>query len=236
MAGEKVLSKLQRTVLILTSGVALLALMVYLVPARELASDLIVKVRNYGVVAPLVYFFLFVVAGVAGFSRTLMTIIAGILFSPVVAFVAVMTGLMTTFIITFVVARYFAAEWVAARLEKIAIAKALMAAVEDQGFRLLVLMRLNPFVPGVVNGYGFGLTSISPRIYFLASLLGTLPLTIVYIYLGWAGGESVLYADAAARDLQTGTLIFGIVFSVILLIGISWYGRRAVAAASKHEP
>lgn len=164
-----------------------------------------------------------------------MTIIAGVLFSPVVAFTVVMLGLMSAFLVTFIMARYFAADWVAARMEKVSTAKALMSAVEKRGFRLLVLMRLNPFVPGVVNGYGFGMTSISLKDYLLASLLGSLPLTAIYIYLGWAGGESVLQSGSATQDVQNGTLIVGVVFSVILLLGISWYGHRAVASARKSE-
>lgn len=213
--------------------VVLIAVVVYLIPARELAVDVINRVQSYGAIAPVAYFFLFATAAIAGISRTLMTIVAGILFSPVVAVVVVMAALMTTFTITFMVARHYAADWVAARLEKIPTAKALLSAVEQHGFRLLVLMRLNPFVPGVVNDYGFGLTSIGPRTYFLASLLGALPLALIYTYLGWAGGQSMLHAGSETQGLQSATLAAGVVLSVILIIAISWYGHRAVAAAGK---
>lgn len=208
--------------------VVLIAVAVYLIPARELAVDVITRVRSYGAIAPVVYFFFFIAAAIAGISRTLLTIVAGILFSPVVAVVVVMAALMATFTITFMVARYFAADWVATRLEKIPTAKALLSAAEEHGFRLLLLMRLNPFVPGVVNDYGFGLTSIRPRTYFSASLLGALPLSIIYTYLGWAGGQSMLHAGSETQGLQSATLIAGVVLSVILIVAISWYGWRRI--------
>lgn len=202
----------------------------YLVPAKEVATDLVGRIRDYGAIAPIVYFFLYLVAGVAGFSRTILTIIAGIVFEPLVAAIVVILATMAVFMCTFLIARYFAADWVAARLRKIPTAKTLISAVEEHGFRLLVLMRLNPFVPGVVNGYGFGMTSIKPLPYLIASMLGSLPLTLIYVYLGYAGGEALLRDGAQPDSLQRGTLLFGIVLSAILLIAISWYGHRAVTS------
>lgn len=216
--------------------VALFFTAIYLIPAKEIAIDLIARIRAHGAIAPVVYFFVYLVAAVSGFSRTVLTIIAGIIFEPLVAFLVVIVSTMVAFMCTFMLARYFAAGWVAARLEKISAAKSLMSAVEKHGFRMLVLMRLNPFVPGIVNGYGFGMTSIRPLPYFVASMVGSLPLILIYIYLGWAGGEALLYAGAEAESLQSGTLVFGVVLSALMLIAISWYGRRAIASANTDAP
>lgn len=225
----------QKTVLVLSLVAAVLATVIYLVPVRDGIEDLVLSVRDLGAIAPVVFFFVFVVAAVAGMSRSMMTVVAGILFSPIVAFTIVILALMLTFMMTYVIARYLAADWVAARLDKVPVAKTLMSAVEQHGFRLLVLMRMNPFVPGVVNGFGFGLTAMNPRSYFLASVLGSLPLTLVYIYLGWVGGESMLRAGTDTQSLQSGTLAVGIIISVMLLTLIGWYGHRALADVRKES-
>ncbi len=209
---------------------AALFAIVHFFSAREIASDLITRIRAYGAIAPVVYFFVYLLAAIAGFPRTVLTIVAGIIFAPVVAFVVVMASIMATFMCTFLIARYFAADWVTARLEKVAVAKQLMAAVDQHGFRMLVLMRLNPFVPGIVNGYGFGLTSIRPLPYFVASVLGQLPLILIYVYLGWAGGEAILHSGAGSDKLRYGTLLFGVALSLLMLIAIGWYGRRMIAS------
>ena len=161
-----------------------------------------------------------------------MTIVAGIVFNPVVAFVVTLVAMMASFMCTFTLARYFLSDWVAARLEKYPTASDLMSAVEDNGFRVLVMMRLNPFVPGFVNGYGFGLTSIKPQTYLLASVIGCMPLTLIYIYIGWAGGEAILRSGGEAEKLQEGTMWFGLGLSVVMLVAIAWYGRRTLAAVA----
>lgn len=203
-----------------------------LIPTRELAIDLIVQIRDSGAMAPIIYVCIFVIAAIAGFSRTVLTIIAGVVFEPAVAIAVVIVSALISFLGTFMLARSFAADWVAARLDKIPSARKLMTAVEENGFRMLMLMRLNPFVPGIVNGYGFGLTSIKLPAYLIASMLGSLPLTLIYVYLGWAGGATMLRPSGEASSLQQGTLLLGAGLSILMLIAITMYGRKTIAAVS----
>lgn len=214
---------------------ALLVVATVVFPAQEVALDLIRQVRGYGTAAPIVYFFIHLAASISGFSRTILTIVAGILFEPVIAFVVVTASMMIAFMVTFTAARYFVADWVQAKLDEAPAARQLMGAVEDNCFRMLVLMRLNPFIPGILNGYGFGLTSINPLTYFIASVIGSLPLNLIYIYLGWAGGAAILQSGGETSSVQSGTVWFGAVVSVVMLIAITWYGRRAIVAAEGKE-
>lgn len=224
-----------KTGLALLLAIAAVAAVVYLLPAKELAIDLITRIRGAGAVAPLLFFFVYVSAAVLGFSRTVLAIVAGIVFNPVVAFAVVLIAMMASFMATYTLARFFLEEWVAARLENIPVARGLMQAVEDNGFRMLVMMRMNPFVPGFVNGYGFGLTSIRPLTYLLGSVIGSIPLTLIYLYLGWAGGEAMLRSGGQSQQLQEGTMLFGIGLSVVMLVAITWYGRRTLAAAESPD-
>ena len=225
------MNKKTRVILtVLVVGAMLVAATIVL-PAREVAMDLIQKVRSFGPVAPIVYFFIHLAASISGFSRTILTIVAGILFEPVVAFTVVTGSMMIAFMATFLAARYFLADWVRTQLDRTPTARQLMGAVEDNCFRMLVLMRLNPFVPGIVNGYGFGLTSIRPLTYFVASVIGSLPLNLIYIYLGWAGGTAILQPGADTGGVQGATMWFGVAVSVAMLGAITWYGRRAMAAS-----
>lgn len=209
-----------------SSVLALIAAAAYLLPARDLATELIGSIRAYGAIAPVVYFFIFVAAAVTGLPRTAVTILAGVVFEPHVAFLVVVASSMASFMLTFLLARRLAADWVNARLEKVPVAAGMMSAVERHGFRMLVLMRLNPFVPGIVNGYGFGMTSMKPMTYFVASVVGSLPLILIYVYLGWAGGETLLHEGVAAGDMPDGLLLFGVTLSAVMLLVIAWYGRK----------
>ena len=209
--------------------ILVVAAALYLVPAKEIAVDLITRIRDAGAVAPVLFFFVYLFAAVVGFSRTVLAIVAGIVFNPVVAFAVLLAAMMVAFMCTYILARYFLADWVAARLEKMPVAKKLLSAVEENSFRMLVMMRMNPFVPGFVNGYGFGLTAIKPLTYWIGSVVGSIPLTLIYVYLGWAGGEAMLRSEGQAQKLQEGTMLFGVGLSVVMLLAIAWYGRRTIA-------
>ena len=208
---------------------AMLIAVVWLVPVREFAADLIIEIRSYGALAPVIYFFIFLVAAVVGLSLAALTVAAGIIFEPVTAFLVVLLSFVTAFLTTFMLSRHLLKDWVSRRLEKWPMAEKCMSAVEAQGFRMLVLMRMNPFIPGFVNGYGFGMTSINFGTYFGASLVGSIPLMLVNLYLGWAGGRAILRGSSENTTMDTGMVLFGIAISVVTLIFFAWYGRRVLA-------
>ncbi len=214
---------------------AALVAVVYFLPAKEIAVDLVRTIRSYGPVAPVVFFMLYIIAAIIGFPRTVLAILAGIIFTPLTAVIVLMVSMMAAFMATFWLSRHLAADWVAARLESIPIAKALLREVEQNGFKVLALMRMNPFVPAFINGYGFGLTRISPLSYFTASVLGSLPLNMIYIYLGWAGGTAILGDSPDASALQEGTLWAGVALSALLLVAVGWYGRRSIGSVFSQE-
>lgn len=85
----------------------------------------------------------------------------------------------------------FAADWVAASLDKLLIVKTVMAVVAGNGVRMLALTCLNHFVAGIVNGCGCGLISIKVPDYLFVSKLGPLPLTLIHVYLARAGCEGI---------------------------------------------
>jgi len=59
-------------------------------------------------------------------------------------------------------------------------------AIEQDGFKLVFLIRFSPLHPYGLCNYLFGLTSVSLRDYMLGSFLGMMPTTIVEVYFGTA--------------------------------------------------
>ena len=212
---------------VVTAG-ALVALVAWL-PAKDLVVELMNTVREHGRAGAAVFFAAYLAASLFGISRTALNVLAGILFEPVMAVTVVLVSAMVAFVCTFSIARYVAADWVRVQLEEFPVARKLMSAVEQNGFKLLLMMRMNPFVPGFINGYGFGLTSIRFGPYFGASILGAMPLILINVYLGWAGGMAMLRSGGEQTAVHYGILGFGVALSVVLLGLISWYGRRVMA-------
>lgn len=227
------LHNLKNTTVFILICVSLVAAIVFIAQEADLASGLVDRVNSYGAVAPLIYVLVYIILAVGGFPRSVLAVVSGILFDPIVAVIAVSIAILITFVVTFMLARYYAGNWVEKKLEKIPTARKLMSAVEENGLRLLVLMRMNPFVPGFVNGYGFGLTSIDFRSYILGSMVGSLPLNLIYVYLGWTGGRAILLDIDGGEGMQTGNLVLGLVVSTLAFAVIAYYGRRALKSVEE---
>ena len=67
--------------------------------------------------------------------------------------------------------------------------QAIDRAVGEQGFKIVLLTRLSPIFPFNLLNYAFGLTKVRLWQYVLASWIGMLPGTIMYVYLGSAPEE-----------------------------------------------
>ena len=77
-----------------------------------------------------------------------------------------------------------ARDWVAKRIDGNASFTAMDTAVADEGWRIVLLTRLSPLFPFTLLNYAFGLTRVSLRDYVLASWIGMMPGTVMYVYLG----------------------------------------------------
>lgn len=65
--------------------------------------------------------------------------------------------------------------------------KLIVDAIDAEGWRLLGLLRLASPVPGSVSNYLFGLTSMRVLPYTVATLFGSAPQVLAFVYLGAAG-------------------------------------------------
>jgi uncharacterized membrane protein YdjX (TVP38/TMEM64 family) len=99
--------------------------------------------------------------------------------------------------LAFLAARYLARDKVRALLDRRPKYKALDKAVAEEGWRVVVLVRLSPIVPFNLQNYAFGVTAVPFLQYLGATLVGIIPGIAIYVYFGIFGkglgnGASVL--------------------------------------------
>lgn len=186
------------------------------------------SVSDLGFWGPLAYGFVYVVASLLGMPRTPLNIGAGIVFSFPVALVVVLVCATITFVLTFEIARHVASDWVARKIDAVPNARRIMEAVEREGFKLVLLLRMNPFLPAVVKGYGFGTTSLPMSTYLVASILGFLPIGVAHVYLGWLGGAAMMVSSAQPAAWRSALLIGGGLVSLLLIVFVTWFANRAL--------
>jgi uncharacterized membrane protein YdjX (TVP38/TMEM64 family) len=101
------------------------------------------------------------------------------------------------------------------------------------GFKIVLLTRLSPLFPFTLLNYAFGLTKVRFRDYVLASGIGMLPGTVMYVYLGSTVKE---LGDIAAGSVEGGpaqlVLFFvGLAATVVVTVYVTRLARRALRQA-----
>jgi uncharacterized membrane protein YdjX (TVP38/TMEM64 family) len=93
--------------------------------------------------------------------------------------------------LAFLIARYL----LRVRIEKFAQGNrkfgAIDAAIGKQGWKIVGLLRLSPLIPFNASNYFYGVTSVGFWPYLLASVVGMLPGTLLYAYLGAVGQAGI---------------------------------------------
>ncbi|MBI5461456.1 MAG: VTT domain-containing protein [Gammaproteobacteria bacterium] len=203
-------TKLLRVVVFvaLLAGVALAVLYRDRFDAQALAS----WVKNAGAAAPLLFMLIYAVATVLFLPGSVITLAGGALFGPVLGTLYNLTGATLGATLAFLVSRYLASDWVAARTG--GRLKQLINGVEGEGWRFVAFVRLVPLFPFNLLNYALGLTRIPLLQYVLASYICMLPGAIAYTYLGYAGREAVA---GGAGLIQKGLLALALLAAVAFL-------------------
>lgn len=156
-------------------------------------------VATLGWWGPLVFIAGYALATVVLVPGSLLTLTAGAIFGlgqgVVYVFVAAVLGSSAAFL----VARYVARSAVERRLAGNERFAAVDTAIGEQGWKIVLLLRLSPVFPFNLLNYSLGLTKVHFCDYLIASV-GMLPGTLLYVYYGKLVGDVVSLAGGAALE------------------------------------
>ena len=181
-------NKQHMRILLSVALVAAIALAVYYRDQFDSAA-LEAWVRDAGPVAPLLFMLIYALAAVLFFPGSVLTLAGGALFGPVLGTFYNLTGATLGATLAFLIARYLASDWVAAKTG--GRVKQLISGVEGEGWRFVAFVRLVPLFPFNLLNYALGLTRLRWLHYVLATYVFMLPGAFAYTYLGYAGREAV---------------------------------------------
>lgn len=174
-------------------------------------------VLSFGAWAPLIY--------LVGYGQpivplpaSVMTVTGGLAFGPWWGAAAALGGATLRACSQFLVARLLGREAVA-RLLKGKVAQ-LDQQIGDHGFRTVLLIRIIPNLPFDVQNYGLGFSKVRFRPFAAASVLGMIPGTFAYVYLGYS------LTDPA----QLWKLGMAVLLVIGLMVATAWWRRRAAVA------
>ena len=141
--------------------------------------------------APIVFVLVFVVWTVVVLPAWPLTLMAGVLFGTIRGTALVSVSATFGAAAAFAVGRYLARDLVVRWIGQRPLLKALDRAMEQEGWRVVLLLRLSPIVPYNVVNYGLAVTGVDFWEYLFATWLGMLPATLLYILAGDTAGDLV---------------------------------------------
>lgn len=199
-----------------------------LVPLATWADQMAAWIRSAGVVGIAAFAVVYVAAAVFMLPGSVLTVMAGFAFGPVWGTVLVSPVSVLAATLAFTLGRTVARDRVAARAASDPRFRAIDQAIGDQGFRVVALLRLSPVLPFNLLNYALGLTRVSIRDYLLASWVGMLPGTVLYVYLGSVAtnlGSGTGDDGASARAVL---YWIGLLATVAVTVLVSRAARRAL--------
>jgi uncharacterized membrane protein YdjX (TVP38/TMEM64 family) len=158
-------------------------------------------------------------------------IIAGsMVFGFSMGVVGALTGLALGAAGGFCLSRWFLRKEISAQFRKHATFRAIDFAIEKEGWKIVILLRLCPIPFGLAN-YLYGLTAVRFRAYMIATMIGGLPSLLLFCQLGRAGKAGLDALASGHLDRSTGELVvlgISMVATVCAIVLIPLFARKAV--------
>ncbi len=190
-------------------------------------------VEQLGTAAPVIFILMYIVACVFFIPGSALTLGAGAIFGVVKGSVIVSIGSTLGATAAFLVGRYVARDWVARKISKSAKFAAIDQAVGNEGWKIVGLTRLSPVFPFSLLNYAYGLTKVTLRDYVLASWIGMMPGTVMYVYIGSLARLGV--EAQTATTVQTVLRIVGLLATIGVTVFVTKIAKKALGGSLKVE-
>jgi uncharacterized membrane protein YdjX (TVP38/TMEM64 family) len=207
---------------------------ILLFPVDRWALALVGWIQGAGAGGAAAFAVAYVLATVLLLPGSILTLGAGFAYGPALGLLLVSPVSVLAATAAFWVGRSFARGWVSRKVAGDPRFAAIDEAVGQNGFKIVFLLRLSPLLPFNLLNFALGLTRVRLRDYALASFLGMLPGTLLYVYLGslvTSASELAAGRPGDAGGWGRALYVLGLVATVAATVLITRIARRALARA-----
>jgi uncharacterized membrane protein YdjX (TVP38/TMEM64 family) len=209
-------------------GLVLVVTLAWFLPVTEWTIALAERLRGAGAIGVLIFVAVYVAAEVALVPGSLLTMAAGFAYGPIggllVASPASVLAATTAFVLGRTALRGLFRKKIAASPKT----RALDRAIGHNSFKLILLLRLSPVIPFNLLNYILGVSDVAVGRYIIASFVGMLPGTWLYVYLGSLAttAAGLTHAEAARGPARLALTIAGLIATVLAVLFITRTARR----------
>jgi uncharacterized membrane protein YdjX (TVP38/TMEM64 family) len=200
-------------------------------PGRDSLVAFLEWAQRIGPLGAVLFGAAFIPAAVLLLPASLLTLGAGFTFGVLKGTIIVSIGSTAGAAAAFLVARTIGRDWAARRMAARPMLRAIALAVHVDAFKIVLLTRLSPLFPFNLLNYAFGLTSIPFGTYVLASWIGMMPGTLMYVYLGAAANNLAALLSGEIRQSagQRAMFVVGLIASVLVTVIVTRRAKQVLA-------
>jgi uncharacterized membrane protein YdjX (TVP38/TMEM64 family) len=198
---------------------------------RDTITAFLEWVQSAGLWGAVLFGLAYIPAAVLFVPASVLTLGAGFVYGVAKGTIIVSLGSTAGAAAAFIVGRTVGQAPVARRMARHPALDAIGRAVESEAFKVVLLTRLSPLFPFNLLNYAFGLSSVPFKTYLLASWVGMLPGTIMYVYLGSAARSvaALLSGELRRTPGQQAMFAAGLVATVAVTTIVTRRARRALS-------
>ncbi len=171
---------------------------------------------------------------------TILTVAAGFIYGLGKAFPIISIGSTVGATLAFLCGKFLVRSLIERKIKDYPRFHAIDRAIAVEGWKIILLLRLIPLLPFNLLNYALALTSISLKSYIVATWIGMMPGTMLYIYIGTTAKD---FADIITGNVNTQSLAmrisFGVISGVLIILAFLFIiiiARRAMNKYIKEGP
>lgn len=214
--------------------IATFAYACFSLPVEKILKDFLVWVKeDLGPWGPIVLAIAYVPLTVFAVPASVLTLGGGYLFGLPVGFIADSIGATLGATAAFLVGKTIGRSYVISKLKKYPKFLAIAIAIKRSGFKIVLLLRFVPLLPFNVLNYLLSVTPVPLWEYMLATWLGMMPITFVFVYIGTTLKDlsDVTHGWHEISKTRWIFMAFGLIISVIMIIYIIKIAKASLEKA-----
>ncbi len=197
---------------------------------QEYWRSLLQWIDSSGYIGIGAYILAYILATVLLIPASLLTLGAGAIYGVVRGSVLVSIASVLAATTAFLVGRYLARDRVARQIATRDNFQAIDEAVGREGWKIVGLTRLSPLFPFVFLNYAFSVTKVSLKDFVLASWIGMLPGTVMFVYIGSLIGDIALLGTGERQRtrIEWAFYIIGLTATIFVSLYVTRLAGRAL--------
>ncbi|MCF6137424.1 TVP38/TMEM64 family protein [Pseudalkalibacillus berkeleyi] len=173
---------------------------------------------GFGIFAPIIYMLFYTVRPLIFFPASILSITGGLAFGPLFGTIYTVLGATAGALVSFIIARKLGKN--VANKEWKGRGKAIQSQLEKNGFFYVLLFRFIPLFNFDLISYTAGVSKVRFRDFFIGTLIGIIPGTFAYNFLG----SSLVSGDP--KIILFAIIVFAILTVIPMWVRKKWLNKK----------